>query len=374
MSHDTPQESPTIFLCYAREDFERVHALYLLLKGLGLRPWLDKYDITGGELWQQAIERAVRKADFFIASFSNASVRKTGFVQREYRLALDALAERPAANIFVIPVRLDDCELPDLIYAGMRLSDLQWVDLSRKGLLTEEDIEPILKAIEVQSNWRRTPPELSEMMEKYVGKLDARIVESLRVRELPHTDVMIELEARAGEAELRELGEKALERYLSVEMRDVYGFDLMTFYLIARRLYRAILEDDFRICKHRAFVYPVHQYLSRMIRGAAMEERSRLVSTLRRWLCTKDIYQTSRDFAAFELGMSRAHEERGALLEALSDRSELPLVRYYAAMSLGMIGSRDVLRRLLEIYRREPEGEIKKVIAHTLIHLSGVNS
>lgn len=371
MSHDTPPESPTIFLCYAREDFERVQALYELLKGLGLRPWLDKYNITCGELWQVAIERAVRSADFFIASFSNSSVRKTGFVQREYRLALDALAERPADSIFVIPVRLDDCDLPDLRAAGMRLTDIQWVDLSREGALTEADIEPILKAIEAQSNWRRRPPELSEVMEKYVGKLDARIVESFRVRELPHTDAMIELEGRAGEAELRELGEKALERYLSVEMRDVYGFDLMTFYLIARRLYRAILEDDFRVCKHRAFVYPVHQYLSRMIRSAGAEERSRLVSTLRRWLCRKDIYQTSRDFAAFELGMSQAHEEIGALLEALGDCFELPLVRYYAAMSLGMIGSGDVLGRLLEIYRREPEGEIKKAVAHSIIHLAG---
>lgn len=374
MSYNTPPESPTVFLCYAREDFERVHALYLLLKGVGLRPWLDKYDITGGELWQQAIERAVKKADFFIASFSNASVRKIGFVQREYRLALDALAERPAASIFVIPIRLDDCELPDLSYAGMRLSDLQWVDLFLKEPLTEEDIEPILKAIEVQSNWRRTPPELVEVTEKYVGKLDARIVESFMVRELPYTDAMIELDGHSDKAELRELSEKALERYLSAEMRNVYGLDLMTFYLIARRLYRAILEDDPRVCKHRAFIYPVHQYLSRMIRNATAEERGRLVSTLRRWLLTKDVYQTSRDFAAFELGMSKAREERGGLLEVLGDRSDLPLVRYYAAMSLGMIGSGDVLGRLLEIYRREPEGEIKSVIAHSIIHLSGGSS
>lgn len=366
-----PSESPTVFLCYAREDFERVHALYLLLRGLGLRPWLDKYDITGGELWQQAIEKAVRKADFFIASFSNASVRKTGFVQREYRLALDALAERPAASIFVIPVRLDECELPDLSYAGMRLSDLQWVDLPRKEPLTEGDIEPIIKAIETQSRWRRRPPELSAVAEKYGGKLDARIIESFRVRELPQTDAMIELEERADEAELYKLGEEALGRYLAAEMRDVYGLDLMTFYLIACHLYRAILEDDPRVCKHRAFIYPVHQYLSRMIRNATAEERGRLVSTLRRWLLTKDVYQTSRDFAAFELGMSKAREERGALLEALGDHSDLPLVRYYAAMSLGMIGSGDVLGSLLEIYRREPEGEIKKVVAHSILHLSG---
>lgn len=370
MNRDTRPESPTVFLCYAREDFERVHALYLLLKRLGLRPWLDKYDIIGGELWQQAIERAVRKADFFIASFSNASVRKTGFVQREYRLALDALAERPPAGIFVIPVRLDDCELPDLSYAGMRLSDLQWIDLPRKELLTEEDIEPILKAIETQSCWRRPPVELAEVIEKYGGKLDARIIESLNVKELPYTDAIIELDARADDDDVRVLGEKALRRYLSAEFRDVYAFDLTTFYLVARRLYRALLDDDPKVCKHRPFIYPIHQYLSRMIRVASAEERRRLLATLRRWLLAKDIYQTSRDFAAFELGMSKADEEKDALLETLGDLFELPLVRYYAAMALGMIGGREVASRLVEIYRREPEGEVKAVIAHSIIHIS----
>jgi hypothetical protein len=43
-------------------------------------------------------------------------------------------------------------------------------------------------------------------------------------------------------------------------------------------------------------------------------------------------------------------------------------------MAIGMIGSGDVLGRLMEIYRREPEGEIKKVIAHSIIYLSGENS
>lgn len=370
MSRDTSSESPTIFLCYAREDFEHVHALYLLLKGLGLRPWLDKYDITGGELWQQAIERAVKKADFFIASFSNASVRKTGFVQREYRLALDALAERPAASIFVIPIRLDDCELPNLSYAGTRLSDLQWVDLPRKEPLTEEDIEPILKAIETQSRWRRPPVELAEVIERYGDKLDARIVESLNVKDLPYTDAILELEERADDDDVRTLGETALRRYLSVEFRDVYTFDLTTFYLVACHLYRALLDDDPKVCKHRPFIYPIHQYLSRMIRVAGAEERQRLLATLRRWLLAKDVYQTSRDFAAFELGMSKAHEEKDALLEALGDLFELPLVRYYAAMSLGMIGGREAASRLIEIYRREPEGEVKTAIAHSILHIS----
>jgi hypothetical protein len=370
MSHHPSTASPSIFLCYAHEDFERVHHLYTLLKNCGLRPWLDKYDITAGDIWPVAIEKAIRSADFFIASFSNASVKKSGYVQREYRFALDTLLERPPGSIFVIPVRLEDCQLPDLRAVGIKLSDIQWIDLFRRGPLTENDIEPILKAIEAQSDWHRSQIRLQEIFDKYAHEIDPVLTEALRVRELPYTDTIIELEARANEAQIYELGEEAFRRYLSAELQEAQRFGLETFYLIARHLYRAILEDDFAVCKHKPFIYPIHQYLSGMIRDAGAAEREKLLATLRRWISTKGIYQTSRDFAAFELGMTKAPEGTDALLEALDDPFELPLVRYYAAMSLGMIGNGDSLPRLVEVYQRESNEQIRKVLAHSIIHIS----
>jgi hypothetical protein len=32
----------------------------------------------------------------------------------EFRLALSAFGERPPSSIYLIPVRLDDCDVPDL--------------------------------------------------------------------------------------------------------------------------------------------------------------------------------------------------------------------------------------------------------------------
>ena len=374
MSRNTQAASPSVFLCYAREDFERAYALYTLFNNLGLRPWLDKYDIRGGELWPVAIEKAVRGADFFIASFSKASVKKSGFVQREYRLALDILMERPAGSIFVIPVRLDDCEIPDLHGVGVKLLDIQWVDLFQKGPLTESDIEPILKAIESQSDWRRPRVELLEIIEKYGGELDPKLMETLKVRELPYTDTIIEMEALADKAALYKMGEEAFRRYLCLEPLEAHRLGLEAFYYIACYLYCAILDDNFTACKHKPFIYPVHQYLSRMIRTAGTAERQHIVATLRRWLSSKDVYQTARDFAAFELGMSKAREATDALLEALNDPYELPLVRYYGAMALGMIRDKETLSQLIEIYRQEGDGKIKNVIAHSIIQISKEDS
>jgi hypothetical protein len=370
MSRNTQVASPSVFLCYAREDFERIHSLYVLLKRLGLRPWLDKYDITGGELWPMATERAVRGADFFIASFSKSSVKKNGFVQREYRLALEILMERPPERNFLIPVRLDDCKLPDLRGVGIKLSDIQRVDLFHEGPLTEGHIEPILRAIEAQSDWRRPQVALLNIIEEYDGEIDDSIIETFRVRELPYTDRIIELEAQADQKTTYKLAEEALESYLSANHSEALRLGLESFYLIACHLYRAILNDNFAVCRHKPFIYPIHQYLSGMIRAAGQTERKLILANLHKWLTSKDVYQTSRDFAAFELGMSKAHEEQDALIAALDDPNELPLVRYYAAMALGMLANKDTVPRLIETYEREHSSKMKKVIAHSIIHIS----
>ena len=54
-------------------------------------------------------------------------------MHREFRYALSAYAELPPGSIYLIPVRLDDCEVPDLCLPELELNlrDLHWVDLFR---------------------------------------------------------------------------------------------------------------------------------------------------------------------------------------------------------------------------------------------------
>lgn len=369
MTASFQHDAPSIFLCYAREDFDRINKLYTLLKNLGLRPWLDQYDITAGQLWQIAIETAVKHSDFFIASFSSVSVQKSGYIQREYRFALDTLMEKPPGKIFLIPVRLDQCELPDLRGVGIKLSDVQWVDLFQTGPLTEKDVEPILRAIEAQSGWRRPESGVSEIVTSYIDNLDEEILETLRVRDLPSTDKILHLKSLANTADLRRLEKHAYDQYLSSQSFGVYQ-PLETSYLIARFLYRAILDNDFAVFRQKPFVYSIHQYLSRLIKDSSAPDRLSAVATLRRWLSSKETYETARDFAAFELGMSKASEATPLLLEVLDDPFELPLVRYYAAMALGMIGSRDVMPQLVRIHHREPDPQMRDLVGHVIVYLA----
>lgn len=115
-----------IFLCHASEDKVAVRNLYAKLKSDGFDPWVNQENILPGQNWKHEIEKALIESDITLVCLSNNSVNKTGFVQKEIRIALDAADERPENLIYLIPARLEDCDVPT------KLIDKQWVDLYDK--------------------------------------------------------------------------------------------------------------------------------------------------------------------------------------------------------------------------------------------------
>lgn len=127
-----------IFLCYARQDEKKVENLYQKLSDVGFKPWMDKKDILPGERWQSSIEKAIRSSDFFLACLSANSVNKRGFLQKEIKDALDIWREKLVSDIYLIPARLEDCEVPE------SLRGFQWVNLFEEDGWTRS-----MKAIQV---------------------------------------------------------------------------------------------------------------------------------------------------------------------------------------------------------------------------------
>ncbi|MFN8382837.1 MAG: TIR domain-containing protein [Anaerolineales bacterium] len=112
-----------VFLCHASQDNPVVDDLYNRLLAEGwVDPWLDKEKLLPGQDWDMEIERAVETTDAVIVCLSNNSVTKTGYVQKELRFVLDIADEKPEEEIFVIPIRLDECTVP------RRLKKWQYVD------------------------------------------------------------------------------------------------------------------------------------------------------------------------------------------------------------------------------------------------------
>ena len=117
-----------VFLAHAKEDFQYVRQLYDFLEVIGIRPWMAPKDIIPGEEWKISIQKAISTSDFVIACLSRNSINKRGYVQREFRIALDLCQETPSSKSFLIPLRLNPCEVPDIHITGLSLKDLQWVD------------------------------------------------------------------------------------------------------------------------------------------------------------------------------------------------------------------------------------------------------
>ena len=114
----------SIFVSYAREDTETAVRLYTDLKANGLKPWLDVECLRPGENWKRAIQQAIRDSRYFLALLSTKSVSKFGYVNKEISEALELLEMFPQSEVYVIPVRLDNCQP-----SYEKLSELHWVDL-----------------------------------------------------------------------------------------------------------------------------------------------------------------------------------------------------------------------------------------------------
>ena len=103
-----------IFISYAREDEKAAIRLYNDLKNSNfpIQPWIDKEDLLPGQDFNREITNLIHKCTFFIPLFSSISVKKRGYMQKEFKRAIDTLEEIPPDDIFVIPVRLNECEIP----------------------------------------------------------------------------------------------------------------------------------------------------------------------------------------------------------------------------------------------------------------------
>lgn len=119
-----PDAQPTVFVAYASEDLELARRLAEALRAADCSPWLDKDRLMPGQHWTQSIERAIAEADAFVACFSRRSVSKRGQFQSELRHALACAEKRPLDEVFLLPVRLEKCVVPERI-----AEQVQYVDL-----------------------------------------------------------------------------------------------------------------------------------------------------------------------------------------------------------------------------------------------------
>ncbi len=116
---------PRVFIAYVEEDLPAALRLYEAFTARGFDAWLDRKKLLPGQNWPRSIERAIEVSDFFVACFSRRSAAKRGVFHSELRYALDCAGRLPLGDVFfIIPVRLDDCPVPDEIARSIHYVDL----------------------------------------------------------------------------------------------------------------------------------------------------------------------------------------------------------------------------------------------------------
>ena len=117
------KEPLRVFLCHSSSDKSTVKKLSWKLRQDGLEPWLDDEKLLPGQDWNLEIGKAVRESHVVLVCLSTIAVGKSGYIQKEIRHALDIADEQPEGTIFLIPLKLDECDVPE------RLQRWQWVRL-----------------------------------------------------------------------------------------------------------------------------------------------------------------------------------------------------------------------------------------------------
>jgi hypothetical protein len=164
---------PKIFISYAKEDRAKVKKLYQRLKNEQLTPWIDMEDLLPGDDWERTILGAIRSAHFVIVFLSKHSINKRGYVQKEIKEALDLADRMPDGQIFIIPVRLNDCIVPE------RLVKWQWVDIYLANGFTKL-VKTIRNNLKPNEFKKPTSRNRRESIISQKQRLDSTLIEFIR--------------------------------------------------------------------------------------------------------------------------------------------------------------------------------------------------
>jgi hypothetical protein len=109
------------FLCHASGDKPVVREMYKRLAFEGVDAWLDKEKLLPGQDWQSEIHQAIYSSDIVIVCLSKQFNKQGGYRHEELRIALEKASGLPDNMILIIPVRLEECDMPEALHRWQRV-------------------------------------------------------------------------------------------------------------------------------------------------------------------------------------------------------------------------------------------------------------
>ncbi len=143
------------FISYCRDNFKEVEKLHQDLSAKGEPLWWDQ-DILPGKNWETTIAEAMSNSYAVLACLSKETEsRDSSGIYPELRDAIGIYRKLPPNSIFIIPIRLSECQIPNFkLDATENLNKLQSVDLFKDW---DKGIERIKQALEATTNHPMSP-------------------------------------------------------------------------------------------------------------------------------------------------------------------------------------------------------------------------
>lgn len=157
-----------IFISYAKEDRNLAQKIFLEFNNHGFQPWMDKppapfhyLGIKVGQDWRERIEEEIKTSRFFFALITPRSSSKLGFIQREFRTALDIMNDLPQDHIYFVPIVFENAEVPNLKVGFISLRDKQFI------LYEDYGVDPVVVAFREEIGENKIPiPTASSRLEE----------------------------------------------------------------------------------------------------------------------------------------------------------------------------------------------------------------
>lgn len=147
-----------VFISYGHPDLPFVRGLAIFLEQLKIDIWFDKKNLLGGEQWDKVIKQEIKDCAVFLTCLSTNVIDRRGYFNKELYLALEVALTIPPNQLYILPVRLDDCPIPDDLkrYHVLTLSDEDGPNILLKSLsvalkqelkASDKDIKLLLDAL-----------------------------------------------------------------------------------------------------------------------------------------------------------------------------------------------------------------------------------
>jgi len=102
-------DHPNVFISHSHQDNWFVERLAVDFESVGIRSWLDLWEIRVGDSLRRKVEDGIASSAWLAVVLSNASV-KSEWVQNE--LSMGFVRELSEKRVVVLPLVIDECEIP----------------------------------------------------------------------------------------------------------------------------------------------------------------------------------------------------------------------------------------------------------------------